>query len=103
MHQVTVLYGEPTDPEAFDAYYRETHVPLVEKVPGLVSFTTGKIASMDRGAPPYWMMATLGWESEESMLAGLSSPEMGAAGADVANFATGGATLFRAPVTVVKG
>jgi len=37
------------------------------------------------------------------MAAGLASQEMAAAGADVANFATGGATIFRAPETVLVG
>lgn len=45
----------------------------------------------------------LGFESAESMAAGLASQEMAAAGADVANFATGGATIFRAPETVLVG
>jgi uncharacterized protein (TIGR02118 family) len=48
-------------------------------------------------------VATLGFESSESMAAGLASPEMAAAGADVANFAAGGATMLRAPETVLVG
>ena len=39
MYVLTVLYGHPADPAAFDAYYTSTHVPLVEKIPGLDSFT----------------------------------------------------------------
>ena len=103
MHQVYVCYGHPTDPAAFDDYYERTHADLAKKVPGLVRFTIGKVESMDGGQPPYYLVATLGFESAESMAAGLSSPEMAAAGADVANFATGGATLFRAPETVLVG
>ena len=33
MHVLTVCYGHPTDPAAFDAHYTSTHVPLAEKTP----------------------------------------------------------------------
>ena len=39
MHVLTVCYGHPANPAAFDAYYTSTHVPLAEKIPGLASFT----------------------------------------------------------------
>ncbi|MEO8815081.1 MAG: EthD family reductase [Mycobacterium sp.] len=94
MHVVSVCYGQPTDPAAFDAYYTGTHAPLALKVPGLVSFTTGKCASLDRSDPPHYMVARLGFATPASLKAGLTSPEMQAAGADVANFATGGVTMY---------
>ena len=50
MYVLTVLYGHPTDPAAFDAHYASTHVPLVEKIPGLESFTHRHCASLD-GSP----------------------------------------------------
>jgi len=103
VHQVYVCYGHPTDPAGFDEYYERTHADLAKKVPGLVRFTIGKVEAMGGGEPPYYVVATLGFESAESMAAGLASPEMAAAGADVANFATGGATMFRAPETVLIG
>jgi uncharacterized protein (TIGR02118 family) len=94
MHTVSVCYAQPTDPAEFDDYYRTTHAPLALKVPGLTSFTTGKCRSVGRSEPPYYMVAKLGFETAESLRAGLSSPEMRAASADVANFATGGVTIY---------
>ena len=35
MHDVIVLYNRPAAPDAFDAYYRDTHIPLVHKLPML--------------------------------------------------------------------
>jgi len=32
MHVLTVCYGHPADPVAFDEYYTSTHVPLVNKL-----------------------------------------------------------------------
>ena len=102
MFYVSVCYGTPTDPGAFDDYYTNTHAPLALKVPGLVSFTTGKCASLGRGEPPYYMVATLGFETAETMKTALTSPEMAAASSDVPNFATGGATLYSAEETVIR-
>lgn len=95
MFRVSVCYGQPTDPEAFDQYYTSTHVPLALKVPGVTGFTTGKCRSLAPGQqPPYYMVASLMFDSAESLKAGLESPEMATAGADVKNFATGGVTMY---------
>jgi hypothetical protein len=41
-----------------------------------------------------WWLAELSFASQEALNAGMTSPEGRAAGADVANFADGGATMF---------
>ena len=38
MFRLSVLYGTPDDPEAFDHYYRTVHVPLA-KAMGLARWT----------------------------------------------------------------
>lgn len=35
MHTLMVLYGPPTDPEAFRTYYQNTHLPIARKLPGV--------------------------------------------------------------------
>ena len=94
MYVLTVLYGHPADPAAFDAYYTSTHAPLAEKIPGMASYTYRHCASLDGSKPPYYLLAELSWPSQEAMGAALSSPEAQAATADVPNFATGGVTIF---------
>jgi uncharacterized protein (TIGR02118 family) len=94
MHVLTVCYGHPADPAAFDAYFSSTHIPLVEKIPGLASFTVRRCASLDASQPPYYLLAELGFPSAEALNAGLSSPEGQATAADVPNYATGGVTMF---------
>ncbi|MDH6194840.1 uncharacterized protein (TIGR02118 family) [Mycobacterium frederiksbergense] len=103
MFRVSVCYGQPADPAAFDAYYATTHTPLALKIPGLVRLTIGKPRSLDRSDPPYYMVAELSFETSESLKAALKSPEMQAASADVANFATGGVTLFSYEEQVISG
>ncbi len=94
MHVLTVCYGHPADPAAFDAYYTSTHAPLAEKIPGMVSFTHRHCASVDSSPPPYYLLAELSFASQEALGAAMASPEGQASGADLPNFATGGATMF---------
>lgn len=93
MYRLTVSYGHPSDPAAFDRHYEETHAPLARQIPGLASYTGGRCTTLDQSEPAYYYVAFLDFASEEDFRAGLSSPEMGKAGADVATFATGGVTM----------
>lgn len=53
MIRVTILYGHPTDPDAFLDYYEHTHVALAQKIPDTVSFTWGKcLPGFEGEAPP---------------------------------------------------
>jgi uncharacterized protein (TIGR02118 family) len=94
MHVLTVCYGHPTDPAAFDEHYNSTHVPLASKIPGVSSYTWRHCASLDDNPPPYFMVAELSWPTQAAMGAAMSSPEAQAAVADVPNFASGGVTMF---------
>ena len=94
MIRLSVLYGAPADPEAFLSYYESTHVPIAKAIPDMTHFTWGKcLPGPDGSAPPYFLTAELEWESPEKMQAAMGSAEGQAATGDVANFATGGATM----------
>ena len=100
MVKLMVCYGAPEDPAAFDAHYAATHAPLAEKVPGLRRFEWGRVlGTPDGSAAPYYLIAELSFDDVEALQAGMAAPEGVAAGADVANFATGGATLMIADVS----
>ncbi len=95
MVKLVVCYGAPEDPAAFDRHYTETHVPLVERIPNLRRFEAGKVlGTPDGSAAPYYYMAELSFDSAEDLQAAMGSAEGQAAGADVATFASGGATLM---------
>lgn len=95
MIQLTVLYGQPQDPAAFDRHYRETHAALAQKIPGLKGFVITRPVSPNPQEPsPYYVIANLYFESMAAFQAGLQSPEGQATAADVQNFASGGATLL---------
>ena len=95
MTRLTVLYGHPTDPAAFDRYYHEVHVPLARRMTGLAGWTIGKCESATPGErPPYYLIVGLYAPTRADLDAILASPEGRAAVADVPNFATGGATFL---------
>jgi uncharacterized protein (TIGR02118 family) len=99
MVKLVVGYGAPDDPAAFDDYYAGTHRPLAEKIPNLRRFEAGKVLGTPDDSPaPYYFIAELFFEDVDELQASMASDEGAAAGADVAKFATGGATLMIAEV-----
>ena len=58
--RLLALYGQPTDPAAFDRHYRDTHTPLAKKLPGLRSYNVsdGQVGAPD-GKAPYYLIAEL--------------------------------------------
>ena len=94
MVKVVVLYGQPTDPAAFDRYYFQTHVPIAQKIPNVKRFEAGHVLGTLSGDPAHsYYQAELYFESAEQMQAALNSDDGQAAAKDVANFATGGVTF----------
>jgi uncharacterized protein (TIGR02118 family) len=95
MIKVSVLYGHPTDPEAFEHHYSNKHLPLAAKMPGVARFEASRvIGTPDGSQPPYYRMAELWFDSQEAMQQSMGSPEGQETVADIGNFATGGATVI---------
>lgn len=93
MPVLTVLYGPPTDPEAFSRHYEEIHVPLAKALPGAtdVSYTL----SVDTLAGETVFAAFhASFPTRDALDAALASPEGQAAQDDVPNFADGGVTIL---------
>ncbi|MET0683535.1 MAG: EthD family reductase [Casimicrobiaceae bacterium] len=95
MMKLTVLYGNPTNAEAFEQHYRGTHLPLAAKMTGvarleLTRFVTGP----DGGKPAFYRMAEVYFQSKAEMEQALDSPAGKATVADISQLATGGATIL---------
>ena len=55
MIKLTVLYGHPTDPAAFENYYATTHMPLSAKMSGVLRHEKAKVVGTPTGdKPPYY-------------------------------------------------
>ena len=91
---VVVLYNFPKDTAAFEKYYAQTHVPLLDanaKEIGfvrhhLVKFTT----ALDGKAPQYYRKAELVFSSMDALHKGIATPGFKKVAGDLSNFATGG-------------
>lgn len=95
MAKLLVIYRKPTNTEQFDDYYRQAHVPLVKKIPGLkqCEISHGPIVS-PAGESAFYLVATLTFESMPDLQTAMASPEGLATANDLANFADGGVELL---------
>ena len=80
------LYETPADPGAFDRHYREIHIPLGRRLPGLRRYAVGRDAAAVRGEP-YYLIAELDWDTMDELRAAFASPEGRATAADAARLA----------------
>jgi uncharacterized protein (TIGR02118 family) len=87
MVRFIVLYDQPEDAGAFDRHYREVHIPLAKKLPGLRRYTISRNARPVRGGDPYYLVAELDWDDIEALQRDFRSPEGQATAADVAKLA----------------
>ena len=90
MVRFIVLYDQPEDAEAFDRHYREVHIPLAKKLPGLRRYTISRNARPVRGGDLYYLVAELDWDDIEALQRDFRSPEGQATAADVAKLAPEG-------------
>jgi len=94
MPKILVLYNPPTNPAAFDKYYRDIHIPLAKKIAKVRSYTISSSPPTVLAGSPVHLVAELTFDSMEDLGIGLASPEGQATAADLANFADGGATIL---------
>jgi uncharacterized protein (TIGR02118 family) len=87
----------PTDPAAFDHHYREVHVPLTRRLPGLVEYTVVRNPEPVRSAP-YYQIAELTGPDWDTARAAFASPEGRATAEDMLNLdAPTRSCLFEVP------
>ena len=84
--KLTVLYGNPEDPAAFEEYYANTHMALVDKIPSFQRYEAARIID--------GRIFEIYFDDLERLHSSLATPEGQAAPNDIPNFATGGAKLF---------
>jgi uncharacterized protein (TIGR02118 family) len=77
------LYDTPADPGAFDRHYRQVHIPLLRRLPGLRRYSIGRHLTALHGAPCY-LVTELEWDTMDELRAAFASPEGQATAADAA-------------------
>ena len=94
MHRVLVLYPQPKDPAHFKKYYEEKHLPLAAQLPGLLSSRHTFSLEGVGTPPPYFCIFEGEFADAASMAASMQSEIGQKVAADMANYATGGATVL---------
>jgi uncharacterized protein (TIGR02118 family) len=95
MARLLVMYKTPRDAAAFDKHYKEKHIALAKKIPGVTKYEISKGAVATPGGPaPYHLIAILHFDDMAAIQKAFASPEGQAAVTDVQTFATGGADIF---------
>lgn len=94
MHKVVVLYPHPEDPAAFEEYYRNTHLPLAKKLPGMIDCRFSLTVGAGPAESPYFAVFEADFPDGATLGAAMASPEGQAVQADVPNYATGGALVL---------
>ncbi len=104
MVRLIALFNRPEDAAAFDAHYRDVHMPIVRRYPGLRSVRLHRLAPLPGPhATPFYLMAEMVFDSSEALDAAIASEAGRESGRDLRNFALGGVQLFIALDTPEDG
>lgn len=99
--KLTVIYGNPTDPAAFEKHYNEVHVPLVGKMPNVLRVETAKVFPPEDGSPtPKYRTAELYFADYDTACAALATPEGMATAQDAMEIGTGGVDFLLSDVEI---
>ena len=91
--KLIVLYKEPADPAAFDRWYLEEHVALVNQVPGVIANDVTRFTRTLAG-DGFYLMAEISFADKDTMKEAMRSPEMAAVGRDANAHAEGLMTMM---------
>ena len=88
--KITITFGPPADPDAFERHYVGVHAPLVRALPGLRAYEYGRTLTNFDGSPPdtFWVVS-LTFDSEDAMHAAFGGPDGQKTTEDMPNFITG--------------
>jgi len=94
MASLVVFYKKPADPQAFDRYYFETHIPLAKKLPGLRKYEVSQGPIVNPAASTdIHLAAMLTFDDAAAVMRAYESPEGQATAADVQKIATAGVDI----------
>ncbi len=95
---LTVIYNQPKDPAAFEAYYAATHVPIVVQGAGEIAFTRAELTkyakNLDGSPAALYRQAKLYFPNAAALKYGTGTTAFKAVGDDLPKFADGGLTAL---------
>jgi uncharacterized protein (TIGR02118 family) len=97
MPRLIVLYNKPDDTDAFDAHYRDVHMPIVSRYPNLRDVRLSKLAGVGGREAAYYLMAEMTFDTAADLDDAIMSEPGAESARDLRNFAGAGVTMFIAP------
>jgi uncharacterized protein (TIGR02118 family) len=94
MFKLIALYKTPENVDAFESHYKEVHMPICRKIPGIKEVRLNRVFGGPMGKSPFYLQAELCWESKEAFTEGVKSPASMESGKDIMNFAKGLVDVF---------
>jgi uncharacterized protein (TIGR02118 family) len=89
--KLTVVYDNPTDPEAFEKHYKSVHIPLAQQIPNVKRAEVSKVFPKEDGSPtPAYRTVDLYFDNYDAACAAVATPEGKAAITDALHIGTGG-------------
>ncbi len=93
--KVVVIYPRPADPSAFEAAYRDEHVPMVEqKLKGLTRLVLTRVEGSPQGSVTAYRLAELHFASMDDLNKCLQSAEAQEVVAHAGRISTGGPPIL---------
>jgi uncharacterized protein (TIGR02118 family) len=92
--RLIALFSPPGDPAAFDSHYRDVHIPIVRRYPGLRDLRLTHASGVAGRDPAFYLIAEMAFDSRADLDAALASEAGRESGLDLRNFAGAGVTLL---------
>lgn len=89
--RIVSLHKKPADEVRYLDYYDLHHMPLVQRVPGVLKIRVGKVNGLRTGGEaPYWLVSEVHFSDQAALDRALASEEMRLAIEDLPNFTVDG-------------
>jgi uncharacterized protein (TIGR02118 family) len=99
--KITVIYDNPTEPEAFESAYDSEQLEAARQIPGHVRFEASKVWPKEDGSPtPAYRMIDLYYPDYAAASAAVTTPEAGAFFEGMARLSTGGVRVLFSDIEV---
>lgn len=73
--KLIVLYNNIKDPKKFDEYYKNVHLPLAKKIPGVRKIVVSKVKGVAIGKAKYYQVVEVYFDDMESLKRAAESRE----------------------------
>ncbi|SBS72416.1 Ethyl tert-butyl ether degradation EthD [uncultured Mycobacterium sp.] len=99
--KITVIYDNPTNPEAFEAAFGAEQLDAARRIPGYIRFESSKVWPKEDGSPtPAHRSIDLYYPDYDAASAAVATPEAGAFFEAMARLSTGGVRVLFSDIEI---